>query len=67
MAEAASGDQIDTVMKEKRLFPPPAQFAAHARIKSREEYQQLWDQAASDPPQFWADLAREELHWFEPF
>src|SRR4051812_18408378 len=68
MAEAAgSGSQIDTVMKEKRLFPPPPEFASRARIKSREEYEALWDEAASDPPKFWADLAREELHWFEPF
>jgi acetyl-CoA synthetase len=68
MAEAsAQGGQIDTVMKEKRIFPPPKEFASRARIKSREEYQELWDEAASDPPKFWADLAREELHWFEPF
>ncbi|MEM6331637.1 MAG: acetyl-coenzyme A synthetase N-terminal domain-containing protein, partial [Planctomycetota bacterium] len=59
--------QIDTVMHEDRLFPPPADFASRARIKSLEEYQALWDRAAADPPAFWAELAREELHWFEPF
>ena len=67
---AASGEssgQIDTVMHETRLFPPPKAFAAGARIKSLDEYQSLWDEAASDPPKFWADLARDELHWFEPF
>ena len=64
---AQSGGQIDTVMQEKRLFPPPKEFAAAAAIKSLEEYQRLWDQAAADPPKFWAELAREELHWFEPF
>ncbi len=68
MAEASVRDtQIDTVMQEKRLFPPPKEFAKQARIKSLEEYRALWDQAAADPPKFWADLAREELHWFEPF
>ena len=64
---AQAGGQIDTVMQEKRLFPPPKEFAANARIKSLEEYQKLWDRAAADPPKFWADLAREELHWFKPF
>jgi acetyl-CoA synthetase len=64
---AAQAGQIDTVMQEKRLFPPPKDFAAEARIKSLEEYQQLWEQAAADPAKFWADLARDELHWFEPF
>jgi len=59
--------QIDTVMHESRLFPPSAEFASKARIKSLDEYQALWDQAKADPPAFWAELAREELHWFEPF
>ena len=59
--------QIDTVMHEERLFPPSAEFASQARIKSLAEYQSLWDRAKSDPPAFWAELAREELHWFEPF
>lgn len=63
---AASG-QIDTVMHETRLFPPSAEFSAQARIKSLAEYEQLWNQAKSDPVKFWADLAREELHWFKPF
>ena len=62
-----SGGQIDTVMQEKRLFPPSAEFSAQARVKSLQEYQQLWDRAKADPLAFWAELAREELHWFEPF
>ena len=63
----STGGHIDTVMHEERLFPPSAEFSSQARIKSLDEYQALWDQAAADPPAFWADLAREELHWFEPF
>ncbi|MEM6655722.1 MAG: acetyl-coenzyme A synthetase N-terminal domain-containing protein, partial [Planctomycetota bacterium] len=59
--------QIDTVMHEERLFPPPADFAERARVRSLDGYQALWDQAAADPVRFWEDLAREELHWFEPF
>jgi acetyl-CoA synthetase len=63
----AESGQIDTVMQEKRLFPPPREFAERARIKSLAKYQELWDEAASDPPQFWAELAKNELHWFQPF
>jgi acetyl-CoA synthetase len=59
--------QIDTVMQETRLFPPPKEFAAKSRLKSLDDYQKLWDSAAADPPKFWAELARDELHWFEPF
>ncbi len=66
MAQPASG-QLDTVMQESRLFPPTREFSARARIKSLDDYQRLWDEAAADPPAFWAKLAKDELHWFEPF
>lgn len=59
--------QINTVMHEERLFPPSAEFANAARIKSMDEYQALWDQAKADPLAFWSELAQKELHWFEPF
>ena len=61
------GGQIDTVMQEDRLFPPSEDFVAKSHIKSQGEYQALWDRAKADPPAFWAELAREELHWFQPF
>ena len=51
MAEAHAG-QIDTVMQEDRLFPPPADFAAAAIIGSLEEYQRMWDEAADDSEGF---------------
>ena len=62
----ASG-RIDHVMQEERLFPPPADFAAKSHIGSPEAYQELWDEAAADPPAFWDKLAKQELHWFTPY
>jgi len=59
--------QIDTVMREERLFPPSAGFVARARIGSLEQYEAMWREAADDPQGFWGKLGREELHWFEPF
>ncbi len=58
---------IDSVMVEARLFPPSAEFSARARIKSPEEYQKLYDRADKDSEAFWAEEARQHLHWFEPF
>src|SRR3954471_18730838 len=59
--------QIDTVMLENRVFPPPAELAAKAAIGSQKAYDELYQRAKADPEKFWGDLARQELHWFEPF
>ncbi|MFN5659065.1 MAG: acetate--CoA ligase [Pseudanabaena sp.] len=56
---------IESVLQEKRLFQPSAEFSQAAHIKSLEEYKQIYDRAAADPAAFWADLADKELQWFE--
>ena len=56
---------IESILQEKRLFHPPAEFSAQAHIKSQEEYNRLYNKASSDPQQFWAELAKQELHWFQ--
>lgn len=63
----SKGGQIDTVMQESRLFPPTAEFAAKSRVGSMEAYEKLWNEAKDDPTAFWDKLAKEELHWFEPY
>ena len=62
----APSDQIQSVLKEDRVFEPNAEFAAQARVKSAEERAELTRAAAKDPEAFWAEIARE-LHWFEPW
>ena len=66
MSESSTG-KIDSVMVENRQFPPSDKFSAGARIGSMQQYQELYDRAKADPETFWGDIAREELHWFEPF
>ena len=56
---------IESVLNEKRLFAPSAEFSQSAHIKSLEEYQQIYDRAKADPAAFWAELATTELDWFE--
>jgi acetyl-CoA synthetase len=56
---------IESILQEKRLFPPPAEFSQKTQIKSLEEYQQLYEKAKADPQKFWADLAESELDWFQ--
>lgn len=60
-----SESTIESILNEKRQFPPSAEFSKNARIKSLEEYQALYDQAAANPEQFWEQLAEKELHWFK--
>jgi acetyl-CoA synthetase len=57
---------IKSVLQERRVFQPPAAFAARARI-GPEELTALHRQARQDPVGFWAQLARRELHWHKPF
>jgi acetyl-CoA synthetase len=56
--------EIESILSESRVFPPPAEFAANAHIKSFEEYEELYKRAEADPEGFWAEQA-EELHWFK--
>lgn len=58
---------IESILQENRLFHPPAAFAQSAHIGSLAAYEQLYDQAQADPAGFWAKLAEQELHWFEPW
>ena len=55
---------ITSVLKETRSFPPPAEFASQAHIKSLAEYEKLSKRAADDPNGFWAEQA-ESLVWFK--
>ncbi len=69
MAEApgSSSEELNSVLVEKRVFPPPADFSRRAHIRSMEDYRRLWDEAERDPEGYWGARAREELYWKEPF
>ncbi|MBU1588085.1 MAG: acetate--CoA ligase [Actinobacteria bacterium] len=57
-----STNSIDSLLHESRRFPPTADFSARA-IASPE----IYDAAKADRVGFWADQARELLHWHKPF
>ena len=64
MAGPSPTSHITSVLQEKRVFPPPPEFAARAHIKSMAEYEKLWQRAKDDPEGFWGERA-EGLHWFQ--
>ena len=54
-------EAIEALLSETRRFPPPAEFAARARISSPE----IYAEAEADPAGFWKARALEESTWFE--
>ena len=58
---------IESVLQEERVFPPPREFAAQARVKSLAQYRRLYRESIEEPEKFWGRQAREELVWFKPW
>ncbi|MGD0734774.1 MAG: acetate--CoA ligase [Terracidiphilus sp.] len=63
---AIANQDLDSTLREFRVFPPPPEFSAKAHIKSLEEYETLYKQSIADPESFWAGVAND-LHWFKPW
>ena len=59
-----SDDKIESLLKEDRVFEPPAAFAAAAHIKNRHDYDEIRRRALEDPEAFWAGIAAD-LTWFK--
>jgi len=59
-------EQIESVLKELRVFSPPAEFSAAAHVAGDAALDAIRREAARDPEAFWAGIARE-LHWFTPW
>ena len=54
--------KIDTLLHESRRFAPTPEFAAQTAATA-----DLYTEAQKDPAMFWADQARNLLHWHKPF
>jgi acetyl-CoA synthetase len=54
---------IDSLMKESRSFPPPAELQKDAHIKSMDEYQTMYDRSVNDCDAFWLEQAKEMVVW----
>jgi acetyl-CoA synthetase len=57
---------IESVLKEDRVFEPSKDFSAKSHIKNLQDYETLYQQALDDPEGFWASMAKE-LDWFKPW
>ncbi len=62
-SHVAANQDIESTLRENRVFPPPEEFSALAHVKSLEEYEALYAKSIADPEAFWAEAA-SDLHWF---
>src|SRR5688572_19959315 len=58
---------IETVLQEKRVFPPAPAVVKQANISGMDAYRKLVAEAERDFEGFWARQARETLLWSKPF
>jgi acetyl-CoA synthetase len=58
---------IESVLQERRIFPPSAKASEGAAISGMDAYKALTSEAERDYEGFWARLARETLSWHKPF
>ena len=47
------------------VYNPPAEFSAHAHVKSLDEYRAIYDRSISDPEGFWAEQAEQRITWLK--
>ena len=59
---ATGTTSIEALLKEKRKYPPPKEFAKRASVNRASVYVE----AAKNPVRFWERFARE-LDWFKPW
>ena len=57
---------IESILVEHRSFPPDESFVAKARVQPADA-EALYAEAEQDYLGFWANRAREELTWDQPF
>jgi acetyl-CoA synthetase len=66
MSSSTTNVNLDSTLRENRVFAVPENFAMQAHVKSLAEYEDLYARSVADPEAFWASIAKE-LHWFEPW
>ena len=55
---------IQSLLREDRVFPPPPGFAAAAHYKTIEDYERTYRKSIDAPDEFWSEMA-SHLHWFK--
>lgn len=76
METRRNNSAIETVIKESRVFSPPATFVEKANINDPAKYQTIWEDSQKNPVHFWESQAElidwskkwtQAFQWNEPF
>src|SRR5664279_3867123 len=54
---------IESILQESRVFPPPKAFSQRAHLKSLAQYRKLYRESIQSPEKFWSRQAKAELVW----
>ena len=57
---------IESTLVENRVFKPARAFASKARIKSMQQYREMWNESIKNPEKFFGREARD-LTWRKPW
>ena len=57
--------EFDPHILNEKPVAPPEEFSKRARVRSLEEYREIYARAQENPEQFWGEQAKL-LDWFEP-
>jgi len=59
-------ETIESILKENRSFAPTKNFVDEAKLKES-DFKNLRKKAEENYEEYWADLARNNIHWFKDF
>ncbi|MGB0420889.1 MAG: acetate--CoA ligase [Limisphaerales bacterium] len=62
-----SSSNIQSMLKEERVFKPTKEFSSQAHIGSMAAYKRMYERSIAKPEAFWAEQAEKELVWFKPW
>lgn len=66
LVQGSEHTNMESLLRENRVFNPPAEFAAKAHVKHLAEYESMYRRSIEEPDAFWAEAA-SELDWFAPW
>ena len=55
---------MESLLVEKRTFPPPEAIQTRAHVNSVEQYERMWERSIHDTDAFWLEQAKT-LDWFK--